>query len=687
LQKFSIGVRCAWQIASWEAALVKSSHIEPEHLLIGIFSLHKVNYSKTFKTMTSEDQQRLKTEQVQITAFLKGLNISVEDFRRRLRGELPRRRFTLKGKIIHRSEEARRCFKHAEDLANHCAEFDVLLLLAAIMSRPGRLIEQVCTELGVPSQSLWIKALTRLSHPDNYPQQGISSNDFVSIQTFTRNSQSSLLTIMFDDIVGSMVLYHKLGDDEFLKLIKFHDMTIRKIITRNGQGEIIKSTGDGLLMVFSNPVIAIQCALDVQKEFLTHDLLKIRIGMDMGEVKEVGDEKSRDILGIRVSSANRIMCAAEGGHILTSRAIYEEMQQKETEIPLSWKYLGWRRFKPGEPTIDVYEVYHPQSNINPMKELPPEISTESTAKPIAGVDNHSLLVRFGKNLTQKAAEGQVGPFAERRNEILQIIQTLAQRYSNNPLLIGKAGVGKSALVEALALRLNQCANLLPRKRIVELNMNLLLAGIKDKNECEQRLYDLLQEVETQTDLILYIDEIHNFVGSGKQDLYFTVAHFMNPAIIHNKIQCIGTTNPDEYNRCIKSEASLERGFQKIMIQEPGDKEMLEMLSIFRQKLEEYHHIWITDRALEAAMVLSKQFDPEHSLPAKAIDLLDEAGAQIHIPDLKTAENKQPGNSPDSEIGMSNKILNVMSIATVVSRKADIPIKKILTALEEQKIQV
>ncbi len=687
MKKYSIGIRCAWQIASWEASLLKSSFIEQEHLLIGLFSLDKIYHSETFKTFSAHDQQQLKTEQTNVSVFFKEMNIPAVDFRRRLRAKLPRRHFALKGKIIHRSEDARRCFKHADDLANNLTEVDILLLLAAIMSRPGRLIEEVCAELGVSSRSLWIKTLVRSAQPEPYPQEGISSNEFVSIQTFTKNSQSSLLTIMFDDIVGSMVLYNQLGDDEFLKLIKYHDETIKNVIERIGKGEIIKSTGDGLLMVFSCPDVAVKCALAIQKEFLTNNLLDIRIGMDMGEVKQIGDDRSRDIFGIRVSSANRIMCAAEGGHILTSRAVYEEAQKKKNDSNLSWKYLGFRRFKPGEPTIEVYEVYNPHINKNPMKMLPAEINTESHEIAVGCGENHSLLDRFGKDLTNKAAQGKLGPFAERRNEILQIIQTLAQRYCNNPLLIGKAGVGKSALVEALAIKLNQCDNLLTRKKLVEMNMNLLIAGIKDKNECEQRLHDLLQEVEQKHDLILYIDEIHNFVGSGKRDLYDTIAHLLNPAIINNKIQCIGTTNPEEYKKFIKTEASLERGFQKIMINEPNNKEILEMLSIFRKKLEEYHHIWITDNALEAAIVLSRQFDPDHSLPAKAIDLLDEAGAQIQIPDLKIIEGKQQEIVHESEIGMSNKTLNVMSITTVMSQNTGIPIKKMLMALEEKKIQV
>ena len=683
MKKYSVGVRCAWQIASWEAVTAKSSFIEQEHLLIGLLSLDKLQTSVLYKTLADQDKKRLQQEQVSVTNLIQGLNIPSAELRRRLRERLPHKRFSITGKIIHRSESTKKCFKHAGELVNNSPEIDALILLAAIMSHPGKLIEQEFTQLGIPTRSVWIKALATPLSSDHCQEEGISGSDFASIQTFTKHSQSTKLTIMFDDIVGSMVLYHRLGDDEFFKLIKYHDETIKKVIQRKGRGEIIKSTGDGLLMVFSSPAVAVECALDIQKEFLAHNLLKIRIGMDMGEVKQVGDEKSKDIFGIRVSSANRIMCAAEGGHILTSKAVFEEAQKRKSEQSVSWKYLGSRSFKPGEPIIDIYEVYDPQIQELPMKELPVEVLTEPDEKPTVSGTSRSLLDRFGKDLSIEAAEGRIGPYAERRNEILQVIQTLVQRYCNNPLLIGKAGVGKSALVEAVALKLNQSKNILPKKRIIELNMNLLMAGVKDKKDCEKKLHDLLKEIQLQGDVILFMDEIHNYVGNGKQDIFFTVAHVFNPALIQGKIQCIGTTNPDEFNRQIKSEASLERGFQKIIIHEPSDKETFEMLTIFRKKLEEYHHIWITDRALEAAILLSKQFDPDHYLPAKAIDLLDEAGAQIQIPDLKAVVGNTGEILLESEVGMANKILNVLSIVSVMSQKTTLPVKKIMSALEEQ----
>jgi class 3 adenylate cyclase len=478
LKKYSVGVRCTWQVASWEAAAAKNTFIEPEHLLIGLFSLDKVHSSSLFMSLSEPEKKQLQLEQIRLNKVVRDLNISPADIRRRLRGKLPHKHFSANVKIIHRSGAAKNCFTYATQLANNSSEIDILILLAAIMSYPGKRIEQEFANLGVPCRSVWIKALAYPNGPTVPAEEGISGSDFASIQTFTKHNRSSKLTIMFDDIVGSMALYHKLGDDEFLKLIQYHDETIKHVIKRKGQGEIIKSTGDGLLMVFSNPAIAVECALDIQKEFLSHNLLKIRIGMDMGEVKQVGDEKSRDIFGIRVSSANRIMCAAEGGHVLTSKAVFEEAQNKKSGQPASWKYLGSRSFKPGEPIIEVYEVYDPQIHRSSMKELPVEVLTDTSERPTATGLSRSLLDRFGRDFSVEAAEGKLGPYAERRNEILQVIQTLVQRYCNNPLLIGKAGVGKSALVEAVALKLNQSKNLLPKKRIIELNMNLLMAGVK-----------------------------------------------------------------------------------------------------------------------------------------------------------------------------------------------------------------
>jgi ATP-dependent Clp protease ATP-binding subunit ClpC len=296
----------------------------------------------------------------------------------------------------------------------------------------------------------------------------------------------------------------------------------------------------------------------------------------------------------------------------------------------------------------------------------------------------SLLDEYGRDLTSEAQENRLGPFAGRRNEILQIIQTLAQRYSNNPLLVGRAGVGKTSLVEALALRManGKDSEQLSQKRIVALNISKIMGGLNQKSQFEERLGNILEETISQPNIILFIDEIYNLLGSGHSETIMNVSHLLTPLIVQGELRIIGTISEEEFNRGLLADSSLERKFQKIIINEPSRRDTLEMLNIFRQKLEEFHKVWITDRALEAAIDLSVEFDPEHALPAKAIDLVDEAGAQIHIPDLSMLEGKQAENL-GVQRGGAHTILNVLGIARVLSQKTGVPLDKIMNSLEPE----
>jgi ATP-dependent Clp protease ATP-binding subunit ClpC len=212
-----------------------------------------------------------------------------------------------------------------------------------------------------------------------------------------------------------------------------------------------------------------------------------------------------------------------------------------------------------------------------------------------------------------------------------------------------------------------------------------MGGLNQKSQFEERLGNILEEAISQPDVILFIDEIYNLLGSGHNENIMNVAHLLTPPIVQGDLRIIGTISEEEFNRGIMVDSSLERKFQKININEPSRKDTLEMLNIFRQKLEEFHKVWITDRALEAAIDLSVEFDPQHALPAKAIDLVDEAGAQIHIPDLSMLEGKQAENLGVRR-GGTHTILNVLGIARVLSQKTGVPLDRIMSSLEtEEKI--
>lgn len=286
-----------------------------------------------------------------------------------------------------------------------------------------------------------------------------------------------------------------------------------------------------------------------------------------------------------------------------------------------------------------------------------------------------FLDRYGRDLTQIAREGKLGPFIGRRQELLQIIQTLARRSKNNPVLVGEAGVGKTAVVEALAVRAAEGKDpeVLGGKRIIELNMGALVGGTKYRGEFEERLTHVLEEVRTHPEVILFIDELHNLVGAGRvEGGGMDAANLMKPALARGDLRCIGATTITEYRRYIEANAALERRFEKVIIDEPSPEETLEILKGLRGQWEEHHRVHITDEALQTAVDLSIRFDAEHRLPDKAIDLVDKAGARTHVPALSML--------PRGTDAVGDEI-DTLTIARVLSDKIGVPLEIITGHLE------
>ncbi|MCI0528000.1 MAG: ATP-dependent Clp protease ATP-binding subunit, partial [Nitrospira sp.] len=295
------------------------------------------------------------------------------------------------------------------------------------------------------------------------------------------------------------------------------------------------------------------------------------------------------------------------------------------------------------------------------------------------------LDRYGRDLTQEAREDKLGPFIGRREELLQAIQTLARRSKNNPVLVGEAGVGKTAIVEALAIRIAQGKDphILTGRRVIELNMGTLLAGTKYRGEFEERLAHILEEVRAHPEVIVFIDEIHNVVGAGRvEGGSIDAANLLKPALTRGDFRCIGATTLSEYRRYIESDPALERRFEKIVVNEPNRDTTLEMLKGIRPKWEEHHRVRISDRALEAAVDLSIRFDTDHHLPDKAIDLVDKAGARARIPVLSMKPQVMGGNLKlEGNFIGSGPEATELTIAQVLSEKIGVPLEIIVGHLE------
>ncbi len=242
------------------------------------------------------------------------------------------------------------------------------------------------------------------------------------------------------------------------------------------------------------------------------------------------------------------------------------------------------------------------------------------------------LDEFGSNLTQMAAEGKLDPVVGRMKEIERVIQILGRRTKNNPVLIGEPGVGKTAIAEGLAQRIatGDVPDILEDKRVVTLDIGLLVAGTKYRGEFEERLKKIMDEIRSARNVILVIDEVHTLIGAGAAEGAIDAANILKPALARGELQCIGATTLDEYRKHIERDAALERRFQPVMVGEPSVEETIEILFGLRDRYEEHHKLKISDQALEAAAKLSDRYISDRYLPDKAIDLIDEAGSRVRL---------------------------------------------------------
>ena len=247
-----------------------------------------------------------------------------------------------------------------------------------------------------------------------------------------------------------------------------------------------------------------------------------------------------------------------------------------------------------------------------------------------------FLDEFGEDLTLAASEGKLDPIIGRDKEIYRICQILARRKKNNPIILGEPGVGKTAIVEAIAQRIvsKKVARVLLNKRLVSINMANIVAGTKYRGEFEERMKNIVDEIKASPNVIIFIDEIHTIVGAGGVSGALDASNILKPALARGQVQCIGATTLDEYRENIEDDGALTRRFQEVFVESPSTKDAIEILSRIKGAYEEHHSVEYTEEAIIACVKLSERYIKQRELPDKAIDLLDESGARTHLMEVK-----------------------------------------------------
>ena len=247
-----------------------------------------------------------------------------------------------------------------------------------------------------------------------------------------------------------------------------------------------------------------------------------------------------------------------------------------------------------------------------------------------------VLDNFGRDLTKLAEDGKLDPIVGREREIERVAQVLSRRKKNNPVLIGEPGVGKTAIAEGLAMRITQrkVSRVLYDKRIVTLDLAALVAGTKYRGQFEERMKAVMNELEKSPDVILFIDELHTIVGAGGASGSLDASNMFKPALARGEIQCIGATTLDEYRQYIEKDGALDRRFQKIIVDPSTPEETIVILHNIKDKYEEHHNVRYSEEGIELAVQLSDRYITDRFLPDKAIDVMDEAGARVHLSNIR-----------------------------------------------------
>src|SRR5918998_418144 len=336
--------------------------------------------------------------------------------------------------------------------------------------------------------------------------------------------------------------------------------------------------------------------------------------------------EGRTLLREKISTSVELPLAPETKHVL-AYAHEESDRLQHRHIGTEHLLLGLLR---EERSMAAEILYERGLRLNAVRE---EVSRQSGNDPRAAQKKETPhLAEFSRDLTEDAANDKLDPLVGREAEIERVVQILCRRTKNNPVLIGEPGVGKTAIVEGLAQRINrgEVPSFLENKRILSLDLSLIVAGTKYRGQFEERLKQIMRELVENPQYIVFIDELHTLVGAGSAEGSLDAANILKPALSRGEIQCIGATTPAEFRKSIEKDRSLERRFQAVKVPPPSEEEAVRILDGVRERYEAFHQVRYTDEAIEAAVYQSNRYIPDRFLPDKAIDVIDEAGARVKL---------------------------------------------------------
>jgi ATP-dependent Clp protease ATP-binding subunit ClpC len=375
-----------------------------------------------------------------------------------------------------------------------------------------------------------------------------------------------------------------------------------------------------------------------------------------GSIESIRKEiESRITIRERISTSVEVPLSAESKRILAFAA--EEADR------LGTKHVGTEHLLLGilreEKCFGAEILQERGLRLSALRE---ELARSSGEKaPVNRPKETSLLAEFSRDLTQAATEGQLDPLVGRERELERVVQILCRRTKNNPVLIGEPGVGKTAIVEGLAQRIadGDVPLFLADKRILSLDLSLIVAGTKYRGQFEERLKTIMKELMDSQNSIVFIDELHTLVGAGSAEGSLDAANILKPALSRGEIQCIGATTPGEYRKSVEKDRSLERRFQSVKVMAPDEEMAIRVLQGVRERYEKFHAVSYTDEAVQYAVYLSNRYIPDRFLPDKAIDLIDEAGARVKLrqamlpEEVSEIQNKVKYNTHRMETAIAN----------------------------------